>query len=275
MITAYHRPTTLDEALTLLTQPNVIPLGGGTLLSKLTTASVEVVDLQSLSLDTVKKQGNQLEIGATVTLQQLLESEHCPEALKPALKLEAPFNLRNAATVAGTLVSCDGRSTFAAMLLALDARLEIKSINQFELMEMEIDARPPKQDTTTLGLGEFLPLRAEQIQGKLITSVTIPTNVKLAFDYVSRTPADKPIVCAALAQWNSGRTRLVLGGYGKSPMLAMDGTETEGVDASIAKPSAQAAARNAFYEAADEWASAEYRMDVAATLAKRCLESLK
>jgi CO/xanthine dehydrogenase FAD-binding subunit len=263
MITAYHRPTTLDEALTLLTQPNVLPLGGGTLLSKPNTASVEVVDLQSLSLDTLKKQGNQLEIGATVTLQQLLESQYCPEPLKLALRLEAPFNLRNAATAAGTLVSCDGRSTFTAMMLAMDARLEIKSISQIELIEMEIDARPPKPDVASLGLGEFLPLRAEQIQGKLITSITVPLNVKLAFDYVSRTPADKPIVCAALAQWNSGRTRLVLGGYGKSPSLAMDGTEAEGIDT---------AARNSFYEATDEWGSAEYRMDVAATLARRCLE---
>jgi CO/xanthine dehydrogenase FAD-binding subunit len=265
MITAYHRPATLDEALTLLTQPNVIPLGGGTLLSKPTTASVEVVDLQSLSLDTIKKQGNQLEIGATVTLQQLLESELCPGPLKTALKLEAPLNLRNAATVAGTLVSCDGRSTFAAMMLAMDARLEIKSINQLELVEMEIDARPPKPDVTTLGVGEFLPLRIEQIQGKLITLITVPLNIKLAFDYVSRTPADKPIVCAALAQWNSGRTRLVLGGYGKNPLLAMDGTESEGVEA---------AARNAFHEATDEWGSAEYRMDIAATLAKRFRENL-
>lgn len=267
MITTYHRPTTLDEALTLLTQPNVLPLGGGTLLSKPMArgaTSIEVVDLQSLSLDTIKRQGNQLELGATVTLQQLLESEQCPEPLKTALRLEAPLNLRNAATVAGTLVSCDGRSTFAAVMLALDARVEIKSINRFELMEMEIDARPPKQDVTTLGLGEFLPLRAEQIQGKLITAITVPLNVKLAFDYVSRTPADKPIVCAALAQWNSGRTRLVLGGYGKSPLLAMDGTESEGLET---------AARNAFHEATDEWGSAEYRMDVAATLAKRCMES--
>ena len=35
------------------------------------------------------------------------------------------------------------------------------------------------------------------------------------------------------------------------------------------------AARNAFHEATDEWASAEYRMDVATTLARRCLESMK
>ena len=105
----------------------------------------------------------------------------------------------------------------------------------------------------------------------------IPHNIKLAFEYVSRTPADKPIVCAALAQWNSGRTRLALGGYGKSPMLAMDGTEAEGVDTSSTDyvlRSVQTAARNAFHEATDEWASAEYRMDVASTLAKRCLEGL-
>ncbi len=246
MITGYHRPKTLNEALTLLAKPNVVPLGGGTLLAHPTADSVEAVDLQALGLDTVKKQGNNLEIGATVTLQQLLESEHCPEALKAALRLEAPLNLRNAATVAGALVACDGRSTFATVLLAVDAKLDI---------------RYSKDDSRVSNIGDFLPLRPRG----LITSITFPLNLKLAFDYVARTPADKPIVCAALAQWNSGRTRLALGGYGKSPILAMDGTEAEGVEA---------AARNAFHEATDEWASAEYRMDVAATLAKRCLEHI-
>lgn len=245
MITAYHRPKTLDEALTLLAQPNMVPLGGGTLLAHPTADPVEAVDLQALGLNTIKKQGNNLEVGATVTLQQLLESEHCPEALRAALKLEAPLNLRNAATIAGTLVACDGRSTFAATLLALDVKLTT------------IVNRQP----SIVSLGEFLPLRPRG----LITGITIPLNVKLAFDYVSRTPADKPIVCAALAQWNSGRTRLTLGGYGKSPLLGMDGTEAEGVEV---------AARNAFHEATDEWASAEYRMNIAAIVTKRCLEHL-
>jgi CO/xanthine dehydrogenase FAD-binding subunit len=284
MITAYHRPETLDEALALLTQANLVPLGGGTLLSHAKTDSIEVVDLQALGLNGIKKTGNnpsvgsgqRLEIGATVTLQQLLESEDCPAVVKSALRLEAPLNIRNAATLAGTLVSCDGRSTLVTVLLALDAKLKIKSIDKLELIKMEIESRAPKQDTVTLELGEFLPLRAEQIRGKLITSLVIPLNVKLTFDYVSRTPTDKPIVCAALAQWNSGRTRLALGGYGKSPLLAMDGTESNGVDPSASDAilhAAQAAARNAFHEATDEWASAEYRMDVAATLAKRCLEN--
>jgi CO/xanthine dehydrogenase FAD-binding subunit len=259
MITAYHRPRTLDEALTLLAHPNRTPLGGGTLLSKPETEPLEAVDLQFLNLDTIEKQGNAIKIGATVTLQELLESESSPEALKSALKLEAPLNLRNSATVAGTLVSCDGRSTLVSMLLAADAKIE-----QMRSDDSNVESR-------TSNIGDFLPLR--DLQGWLITSITIPLNTRLAFEYVSRTPADKPIVCVALAQWNSGRTRLALGGYGKSPLLAMDGTEGTS-STNLVLHSVETAARNAFHEAADEYGSAEYRMDVAATLAKRCLESV-
>jgi CO/xanthine dehydrogenase FAD-binding subunit len=250
MITNYHRPQSLDEALTLLTQPDTLPLGGGTLLSRPTTASVQVVDLQALGLNALTKNGNNLELGATLTLQALLESEHCPEVLKIALKLEAPLNIRNSATVAGTLIACDGRSTFASVLLAMDAKIE-----QALLDNSKIEYR-------ITNIGDFLPLRSTN----LITKLILPLNTKLAFESVAKTPADKPIVCAAMAQWNSGRTRLVLGGYGKSPMLAMDGTEADG---------AETAARNTYHEATDEWASAEYRVDGAATLAKRCLESIK
>ncbi|MGB7874919.1 MAG: FAD binding domain-containing protein, partial [Anaerolineales bacterium] len=236
MITSYHRPKTMPEALKLLKQTDTLPLGGGTLLSSLKSSSVEAVDLQSLGLSTIHKKGNNLEIGATVTLQQLLESEHTPDALKSALKLEAPLNIRNAATVAGTLVAADGRSTFTTAMLALDAKLSIQPGDE----EIEI--------------GNFLPQRDDNLSGKLITAITIPLNAKLTFESVARTPADKPIVCAALASWPSGRTRFALGGYGKAPLLAMDGTESDGLET---------AARNAFHEATDEWASAEYRMAMA------------
>ncbi len=142
MIIAYHRPQTLDEALKLLSRPNTFPLGGGTLLSHRQSDSVEVVDLQALGLNSIKKSGSSLEIGATATLQQLLEDVNCPDALKSALKLDAPLNLRNAATVAGTIVSCDGRSTFFTALLALDAKLAI------------IKSKPE-----TVNLGDFISLR--------------------------------------------------------------------------------------------------------------------
>jgi len=242
MITTYHRPKSLEEALTLLARPGTLPLGGGTLLSQGTQHQVEVVDLQALGLDRLQRKGTELEIGATVTLQQLLESEHCPSELKTALRLEAPLNLRNAATVAGTLVAANGRSPFAACLLALDARLAIH-----------------QTEASTVSIGEYLPLRPVG----LITAILIPLNAGFAFEGVSRTPSDKPFICTAVARWPSGRIRLAVGGFGKSPALAMDGTGADGVGP---------AASNACHEAADEFASAAYRMDAAAALAARCLQ---
>ncbi len=256
MITAYHRPRSLEEALSLLGRPSprTVPLGGGTLLSHDRTDSLEVVDLQYLPLAGVIEHGNSLEIGATATLQSLLEYGACPAALRTALKLEAPLNLRNAATVAGTLVTCDGRSTFTTALLALDAKLLA-----FSLSSRASPGTAPEQGT--LNLGDFLPLRPPS----LITKLTIPLQARLAFEYVARTPADKPIACVALAQWPSGRARMAVGGYGAAPRLALDGTEPAGLEIAV---------RNAFHDANDDWASAEYRMDVAATLARRCLAAL-
>lgn len=254
MITEYHRPQTLDEALQLLAQPNTLPLGGGTKINSpaFKNRDFAVVDLQDLDLKRMTRSGYTLEIGATTTLQALLESADSPAALQQAIRQEASLNIRNAATVAGTLVSADGRSPFATAMLALDAKLDIR----YSTVESRIS-----------NIGEFLALRP---QG-LITLVSIPLNAKFAYEQVARAPKDVPIVCAALAQWKGGRTRLALGGYGANPLLAMDGTEADGTSTG----SVQAAARNAFHEANDQWASAEYRMDVAATLARRCLESVR
>jgi len=160
---------------------------------------------------------------------------------------EATYNLRQVASVAGTLVAADGRSPFATLLLALDAALTLQPGDE------------------QVGLGDLLPLRGERLEGRLITQVTIPSNVRMAYEYVARTPADRPIVCAAVIQWPSGRTRLALGGYGAAPVLAFDGTESEGLET---------AARSAYSQAGDEWASAAYRQEIAGILAARCLKNL-
>lgn len=194
MITTYHRPQTLDEALTLLARPNALPLGGGTLLSQPRSDPVEVVDLQDLGFNSINKKGSELVIGSTVTLQGLFESKQCAEHLKTAIKFEAPINIRNAATVAGTLVASDGRSTFATALLALDAQINRTA-----------QSPDPGQSSVVSGLGEYLLTRPRG----LITSITIPLQ-SFAFEFVSRTPADKPIVCAALARWKSGDRKSVV-----------------------------------------------------------------
>lgn len=251
MIVEYHRPNTIEEALQLLarSEPRTLPLGGGTVISRSGPEPIAVVDLQALGLNQITRRGNILVIGAMVTLQSLLASSHNPLWLHESIIHETTYNIRQVASVAGALVACDGRSPFATAMLALDAKVTV-------IGEQE----------SVISLGDLLPLRAEALRGKLITQVAIPLNAKMACEYLARTPADKPIVCAALAQWPSGRTRLALGGWGSQPLLAMDGSEPLGLEP---------AARNAFGEASDEWASAEYRVEVAATLARRCLEAIQ
>ena len=250
MITHYYRPQTMEEALQLLSRSDTRPLGGGTLLTQRSDKSFSVVDLQALGLNYLNKSGDRLAIGAATTLQILLESTDSLAALKSALLLETPLNLRSMGTVAGTLVTCDGRSPFATVMLALDAKMFFAP------------------DDEQITLGNYLPTRLGadgSLPNKLITKIEIPLNVHLAFETVARTPSDKPIVCAALAQWPSGRTRLALGGFGLSPTLALDGNAPNDLEA---------AARNAFADAGDEWASREYRSEIAAVLVKRCQVNL-
>jgi putative selenate reductase FAD-binding subunit len=250
MITQYFRPQKLEEALELLKKPNTLPLGGGTLLTQQNDISFSVVDLQALGLDTINVSAGKMEIGATTTLQALLENPSIPEALKKCLELETPLNLRNMGTVAGTLVTCDGRSPFGLSMLALDAKLTFM---------------PGK---TEIALGDYLATRASHHgipPGNLIIKIEIPLKIQLAFETVARTPVDKPIVCAALAQWPSGRTRLAIGGWGQIPTLVLDGKEASGL---------VEAARSACTEAEDAWASAAYRMEIAGILAKRCQDAM-
>jgi CO/xanthine dehydrogenase FAD-binding subunit len=243
MIIEYHRPQTMDEALALLgrTQPISLPLAGGTAIDRTSGHPQAVVDLQALGLDRIDQRGNLLEIGAMVTLQVLLDSP-VADALKKVIQLEATNNLRQAASVAGTLVAASGRSPFTTALLALDAMLTIL---------------PGPEG---ISLGDLLPLRLERLRGRLITQIILPTHTRLAYEYVARTPADLPIVCAAASVWPSGRTRLALGGFGSAPTLAFDGAEAQG---------AEIAARSAYSQAGDEWASAEYREEMAVILARR------
>ena len=254
MILEYHRPSKIDDVIALLAraEPPTVLVGGGTTLERFSTRPVAVVDLQAIGLDTFERQGNSLQIGATLTLQRLadaLKHEKLENlaGLQQAIGREANYNLRQVGTVAGALVSADGRSPFATAMLALDAGLRLQPGDE------------------QVGLGDVLPLRSERLAHRLITAVTIPLNVRLAYEYVARSPADLPIVCAAVASWPAGRTRVALGGFGAAPVLAFDGTEAEG---------SETAARDAYSQASDEWASAEYRQEIAGVLVKRCIAAM-
>lgn len=249
MILEYHRPEKMEEALNLLARetPRTYPLGGGTVLNAPTDEQYAVVDLQDLGLENIEQKGSQLKIGAAASLQSLLEYEGIQPALAEAIRLTVSYNLRQTGTAAGALVSGGRRSPFLAAMLALDAQLSWQP------------------GDTVQALGEFVHLRGGEWAGALITEIGISLQTKLAYHYVARSPADQPVVCAAAGRWASGRTRIVLGGYGKTPQVVMDGEANEGVLDAVGA---------AYLTAEDEWASAEYRSATAKILARRCLEEV-
>jgi CO/xanthine dehydrogenase FAD-binding subunit len=252
MIVEYHRPKTIPEALTLLArnQPSSYPLGGGTYINRNLEGQYAVVDLQALGLGTISKKTNLLEVGATVSLQELLNFKGLSEDFYTSIEHEATYNLRQVATIAGTLVTATGRSPLATILLSLDTVLEIQKLNE---------------SSKQVRIGDWFPLRSEIKLGVLITKVSFPMNIKVGYGSIARTPADQPIVCAAITQWASGRTRLALGGWGEVPLLALDGPDSDGIEF---------ASKSAYSHAVDEWASAEYRQEMAGILALRCLKRL-
>lgn len=249
MIVEYHRPKDLSAALALVENPEIktIFMGGGSAIDRYNIEPFAVVDLQDLGLNILRTKGSILEIGATASLQNLWDDQQVQLDLKNAIYHEATFNLRQVATIAGTLIASDGRSPFVTAMLALDATLTLM----------------PGEET--INLGDLLALLDKNLNSKLITKIAIPLNVKLAYEYIARTPADLPIVCVAVALWRSGRTRVVLGGFGDKPILALDGPERGGEKKS---------ATDAYSQAKDQWASAEYRQEMAEVLVKRCLSKL-
>ncbi|GAB4401045.1 MAG: hypothetical protein OHK0052_24600 [Anaerolineales bacterium] len=246
----YTRPQTVPEALKLLAQPHAFALGGGTYLNSPAAQAyadeATLIDLQALGLNAISERGRTLEIGATAPLESLLQTPQIPPALQETLRLQASLNLRNMATAAGSLLSADGRAPFAIAMLALDSRLTFA-------------------DESQCALGDVLPLPLPRLRGTLVTAVEIPLNVELAYQQVARTPADLPIIAVAICRWQSGRTRVVLGGWSHTPALALDGPEPGGIEAAV---------RNVCESAGDDWATAEYRSEVAITLVQRCLATL-
>ena len=240
----YYRPQSLAEAFLLLRESNTIPLAGGTYINSKIRGQFNVVDLQNLDLDKIEVKNNKIEIGSTTKLQQLLQYKQIPDFFRTAIMLEGPLNIRNSASLGGLLFICNGRSPVATSLLALNAKI---------LLE------PDREEVL---LSDFFTFRTKFPRERLITTIIVPNEQSFSFAYVARTPLDRPIVCAALSTMTNGRTRLALGGYGTQPLLVIDGSITDNI---------AAAAKSSYNNAEDEWASAEYRSEMAYVLSCRCI----
>lgn len=212
---AYHRPTTLEEALSLLGDrgPDDVPrvvLAGGTDVNA-EPAAREVVDLQALGLDRIADEGDAVRLGAMVRLQDLVEHEAAPALLRDLARAEQPSALRTLATVGGTVAARSNESVLLAALLALDAEVTVVDASGASAVPIaELLAAPPDRP-------------------HLVTDVTVATNGVGAVATTGRTPADVPIV-AAVGCACDGAVRVALTGVASVPVLVDPADPVAGLD---------------------------------------------
>ena len=237
-IAAYHRPDSLDEALSLLAAPNRRALGGGTVVVPESRVAkpeaVELVDLQALGLESVTATDGRLAIGAMARLGDLADDAQVPDLLRDLARRELPSALRNQATVGGTVALGDPESVLLAGLLVYGAQVALHG-----------------QDA--IALTESL---AECVGQRIVTGVTVETGGAGAMAATGRTPADTPIV-AAVARATDDGVRLALTGVGVYPVLADPADPTAGLE----PPS-------------DFRGSADYRLHLVETLSARAIEEV-
>lgn len=144
----YVRVQSLQEAYDLCqNRRNVII--GGMLWLKMQNRSVDTaIDLCDLGLNQIEDKGDEIHIGAMVTLRQLeldpLLNEYTHHALKESVKHIVGVQFRNLATIGGSLFGRYGFSDVLTMFLALDAYVElyhggIVSIREFVEMRPSLD----------------------------------------------------------------------------------------------------------------------------------------
>jgi carbon-monoxide dehydrogenase medium subunit len=273
---SYHRPATLADAVNLLATlgDEARPLAGGHSLvpmMKLRLAVPEhLVDLHGIAgLKGIRRDGNNLIIGAMTTQHELLASDDVAKSipiLHEAALLVADPQVRYRGTIGGNVANGDPGNDMPALMMTLGAsyRLEGKSGAR------DVAASEFYQAAyfTTLEPGEIL------------TAVSIPVPPAghgYAYEKLKRKVGDYATAAAAVVLTMSGgkvaTCSIGLTNLAETPLLATDAAKavigTSLDEASLKK--AAAAAQAIMSPAADARGPVEYRKHVGGIMVMRAL----
>jgi aerobic carbon-monoxide dehydrogenase medium subunit len=247
--TRYARATDLDHALELLAEPDAKAVAGGQSLipvMKLRVARPSlVVDISRLELRGITEQDGELHVGPLTTWSELIAAEALRRpalaAIPECARGIGDLQVRNLGTIGGSIVHADPASDMPAVLLALGARLQLRSPDG----ERELAL-------TEALVGPFLTALEPQ---ELVTDVVVPVPARgsgSAYASLEHPASGFAVVGVAALATPNGDT-VALTGVGATPfVLSADGL----------------AAAEIF---GDRFASAEYRRELASILMERAL----
>ena len=193
-IREYKRAESLEEAWQLnQKKPNRIL--GGMIWLKMETINVgTAIDLSGLGLDTIEENEEGFSIGAMVTLRQLEQhpglAAYTHGAMREAVRHIVGVQLRNLATVGGSIYSRFGFSDVLTMFLAMDCDVELYKGGILPLQEYA--QRPYDRDI-------------------LVRLIATPTPIQLYYQSVHNSPTSIPLLPRAAPRTANGDYSIVIG----------------------------------------------------------------
>jgi aerobic carbon-monoxide dehydrogenase medium subunit len=283
---AYARAATLAHAFELLGQAREedeeakLIAGGQSLLPlmKLRLAAPQLlIDIADIAdLKGITSNPTSTTIGSTTTYRALGQHKALTgryPALADALAVLADQQVRARGTVGGAVAHGDPAADLPAVLLALDATVEITARGE-----------PPRHNTRTAGLDDFLLglYETDLAEDEIVTAITIrhpvgPGAPGSAYEKFAHPASHLPIagVCAAVTLENGGITaaRVAVTGISARPYRARQAERTllsESPGDSLIKEAASQVATG-ITALSDHHASGPYRVHLAEVLARRAL----
>ncbi len=204
-IAAYHRPTSLDEAVALLRRPDVnsaVVAGGTALNAAPLPIGSEVIDIQDVVSAGCSREGDRVVYGAMTRLSDLIECDETPPLLASLAKREGPNTIRNASTIGGTVAARDMESELLAGLLVHQATVRLHGSDDLVSVSSWMS-------------GE------RALSNGIITEVSVAMGGETASARTGRTPADSSIVAVVGRNVQEG-VLIAATGVAPTPVLVTD-----------------------------------------------------
>jgi carbon-monoxide dehydrogenase medium subunit len=276
---AYHRPTSISEAVGLLSSlgEDARPLAGGHSLIPLMklrlAAPSDLVDLGAIKdLKGIRADGNDIVIGATVTQAEVIASEllasKLPILRETSLQISDP-QVRYCGTIGGNVANGDPGNDMPAVMIALNATYQVAGKSG----ERRIQARAFYQGAYVTALAA----------GEIVTAIRIPALGKhgYAYEKLKRKVGDYATAAAAVILTVDGGSvktcSIGLTNVADTPLYAEAACRLiagSTLDAATVK-NAVLAAEKITSPAADRRGSPQYRTKMAGVMLSRALARAK
>ncbi len=200
MFEQFLKPASVDEAVRFKSQfkDDAVFMAGGSKLNATPTRSTKsvAISLAGLGLSGIKSEGGQVTIGATATLQQVIDNPVVPAAVREAAGFVYSRNVRNQASFGGELFARQNEAVLLPVLMVMNAKVLLAGGGDADLASWLAGSRDG------LVLGVVLP----------------EPNVCCSTRKVARSVGGLTVLTAAVAIAADGQQRVAIEGVVSSPV---------------------------------------------------------